>query len=400
MSNHNEEKKLCLPVDEKESVHNFLTLSNYWYGGYIRAWKKVSDRAFRYALYNAMNDEWFRHRLSGSTHDSLGLALRVFDINISRGWVNGSNDYRNHHWNRLLNKYNNALARVILTLVVARGRESIEEVFERGFSADSMCGVIKDALTLLFDAQNPDATTPGEVLAALRHPNRDNIQCGGAHACFSISGNDTNVCWRSRTQYDDYLCHFFRTALHHALAFFKHYMTRQKYYVSENMEMEKFKIGDLYCSKVVIAFSIDVYPEDHEDSSDDEEPDSDHEAESDDHQANVVPCADCEITETASVVSSEEDEQITTLTFTHAADGTTTIHHPEGFTRITQIVERGRNLTQSEQWMEIVENVVPLLELNKLESFLNHVSRYASDIRAREATRVPAVSVSGSKKIL
>jgi hypothetical protein len=359
MSNHNEEKKFYLPVDEKESAHNFLTKSNLWYGGYIRAWKRVSDRAFRYALYNAMNDEWFRNRLSGSTHDSLGLALRVFDINISRGWVNGSNDYRNHHWNRLLNKYNNALARVILTLVVARGRESIEELFERGFSADSMCGVIKDALTLLFDAQNPDATTPGEVLAALRHPNRDNIQCGGAHACFSIAGNDTNVCWRSRTQYDDYLCHFFRTALHHALAFFKYYMTRQKYYVSENMEMEEFMVVNLHCSKVVIAFSIDAYPEDHEESSDEEEKiDSDHNG---DNPADVVPCAVCVIPETTSEASSGEDEQTTTLMFTYSADGSESMHQPEAFTRITQVVERGRILTQSQQVELLVENVIPLL---------------------------------------
>ncbi len=66
--------------------------------------------------------------------------------------------------------------------MLARGRRTIEEMFERGFSADNMCSVIKDALTLLFDAHVPDATTPAEVLVALRHPNRDNIYCGGAHA--------------------------------------------------------------------------------------------------------------------------------------------------------------------------------------------------------------------------
>ncbi len=138
MSNHNEEKKFHLPVDEKESSLNFLTHSNYWYGGYLSAWNRVSDRALRYAHEKEVGDEWFSRRLLGRTHRALGLALRVFDINTNRGWVNGSVEYRNHQWNRLLNKYNNALVRVILTLMVARGRITIEEMFERGFSADNM----------------------------------------------------------------------------------------------------------------------------------------------------------------------------------------------------------------------------------------------------------------------
>ena len=122
MSNINEEKKFNLPVDEKESEFNFLTHTNHWYGGYLRAWSRVSERADRYARARNLGDDWFPRRLVGSTHRALGLALRVFDINTNRGWVNGSIEYRNHQWNRLLNKYNNALARVILTLVLARGR--------------------------------------------------------------------------------------------------------------------------------------------------------------------------------------------------------------------------------------------------------------------------------------
>ena len=384
MSNYNEEKKFYLPVDEKESAHNYLTTSNYWYGGYADAWRKVSDRAFRYALYNTINDAWFGNRLSGNTHDALGLALRVFPIDTSRGWVNGSVAFRNLQWNSLLNKYNNALVRVLLTLMIARGRDTFEEMFERGFSADSMCGVIKDALTLVFDAHVPDATTPSEVLVALRHPDRDDIYCGGAHACFSIAGDDTNVCWRSHTQYDDYFCHFFRTALHHALAFFKRYMPRQRYYVSENMQIDEIKIGDLNCCKVELAFGIDVHPADHEESSDDdEESESDHEVKRD----IVGSCADCKITDTASVMSSEDDEQITTLTITHAADGTTTTHNPEGFTRITQVVERGRNLTQSEQLGALVQHVIPLLNLSQLEDLAARATSRVNVLRARAAER-------------
>jgi hypothetical protein len=397
MSNHNEEKKCYLPVDEKDSPLNYLTRSNLWYGGYPRAWKRVSDRAYRYALYNAVNDEWFRNRLNGSTHDALGIALRVFEINISKGYVNRSIDLLKHQWNTLLNMYNNALVRKLLTLVVARGRESIKDLFDRGFSAESMCDVIKDALTLLFDAQNPDASSPSELLVVLRDPNRDDIHHGGAHACFSVAANDTNVCWRSRTQHDDYLCHFFGTALHHALAFLKYYMSHQKYYISENMEMEEFKIEDMYCIKVVIAFGIDAYPVDHEESSDEddeeEEPDDDNVDCGDPPQIEVIPGVYCEIDKTPSVTSSVEDELTNTLMFTYAADGTSTMHQPDGFTRITQVVERGRHLTQSQQVELLVENVIPLLELRQLERLLVDLPGYVSDIRAREAVIVPAVSV-------
>ncbi len=114
MSNLNEEKKFNLPVDEKDSEFNFLTRSHYWYGGYSNAWNRVSERAHRYAIASDLGDEWFPRRLVGRTHRTLGLELRVFEINTNRGWVNGSIEYRHHQFNRLLNKYNNALVRVIL----------------------------------------------------------------------------------------------------------------------------------------------------------------------------------------------------------------------------------------------------------------------------------------------
>ena len=92
-------------------------------------------------------------------------------------------------------------------------------------------------------------------------------------------------------------------------------------------------------------------------------------------------------------MSSVEDEQTNTLMFTYAADDTSTMHQPEGFTRITQVVERGRHLTQSQQVELLVENVIPLLELRQLERLLVDLPGYVSDIRAREAVIVPAVSV-------
>jgi hypothetical protein len=300
MSHNLEEKKLYLPIEEKDSEHNYLTRSVYGEtDAYEYAWKEVSNRAFRYALHNVVNDEWFSNELDGDVHDSLGIALRIFHINTSRGWVSSYISLCNLHWNGLLNKYNNALVRVMKSYSVARGRESIQNLFVRGFSADSMCSVIKEALTYVFDARRPDASTPAEILATLEHDDRDDIYCGGAHACFSIADNDTNVCWKPRSLYDDYLCHFFRTALHHALAFLKHYMPYQKYYVSENMVMEEVKNADLHYNKVMIAFGIEAHPAGHNESSDE---DDDSEPETEAKRDRV----DCKITDTVIEVSNDE----------------------------------------------------------------------------------------------
>ncbi len=401
MSTYNEEKKFYLPVDEKESSLNFLAHSPLTNS--LSAWNEVSDRALRYAHEGGVNDEWFSRRLSGETHNALGLTLRVFDINIRRGWVNSSDDYRDHQWNRLLRKYNNALVRVILSLAIARGRGTIDELFYRGFSADSMCAVIKDALTLLFDAQVPDATTPAEMRAALRHPDRDNIYCGGAHACFSIAGDDTNVCWRSRTHYHDYLCHFFRTALYYALAFFRHYMTHQKYYVSENMEMKEFKVGEHYCCKVIIAFSIDVHPEDRKDSSDDEESESDHERHRERLLATGIPFAVCEIKEELRMQHEEEEveheeEEVeyehddNTFTITYDAEGTITTHHPLQFNRITQSVVEGRYVAESDQIEGLVEIMVRLLSLEQLGRTAQCVTLRIRHLTGQQHTVQPAVA--------
>jgi hypothetical protein len=179
-------------------------------------------------------------------------------------------------------------------------------MFENGFSAESMCLVIKEALTLLFDAQVPDASTPAEILATLRHNDRDDIHCGGAHACFSIAGNDSNVCWKPRTVYDDYLCHFFRTALYHALAFLKYYMPHQRYRISENLVMEEAKVGDLHYNKVVLSFAIEDHSEDHENSSDSEEDEPDPEAK----REYTVPST---VNNNADTVMTSSDEQLETF---------------------------------------------------------------------------------------
>ena len=307
MSHNLEEKKFSLPIEEKDSAHNYLTRSDYWgTGAYDRAWKKVSDRAYRYALYHPVNDAWFTYTLDSNIHNTLGLALRIFPIDISRGWVSSCTSFRNLHWNGLLNKYNNALVRILLSYAIAWHHDSIQDMFENGFSAESMCLVIKEALTLLFDAQVPDASTPTEILETLRHNDRDDIHCGGAHACFSIAGNDSNVCWKPRTVYDDYLCHFFRTALYHALAFLKYYMPHQRYRISENLAMEEAKVGDLHYNKVVLSFAIEDHSEEHENSSDSEEDEPDPEAK----REYTVPST---VNNNADTVMTSSDEQLETF---------------------------------------------------------------------------------------
>ncbi len=135
------------------------------------------------------------------------------------------------------------------------------------------------------------------------------------------------------------------------------------------MEQEEFTSGRHFYRKVVLAFSIDESADRPESS--DEKPDPDYDAKRDhddeeDHQATVVPNAGSEIIDTESIGGNEEEEE-TTLTITLDADGTSTMYQPLGFTRITQVVEAGRILTESEQLGELVHHVMPLLDLSQIE---------------------------------
>ena len=60
---------------------------------------------------------------------------------------------------------------------------------------------------------------------------------------------------------------------------------------------------------------------------------------------------------------------------------------PEGFTRITQITERGRDLTESEQLEELVLHVVPFLDLNQMERLASGVARHVSELREQAVVR-------------
>ena len=386
-SNHDEEMKFHLPVDEPDSDDNHLTHYNCWQAGdYLDAWEKVSDRALKYIRWYNESDLWFDNRLYGITHTALGLALRVFDIDISRGWVNSSIAYCNHQWNRLLSKYNNALTRVIMTRVRARGRRNVTQLFDLGFSDESMCSVIKQAITLVFDAQYPDATSQREIARIAAHPDRDNIYCAGAHACFSIADNDTNVCWLSGTVYDDYLCHFFRTALFHALAFFKYDMNDQKYYVSENMQLDQFKSGRKYCRKVVLAFSIESHSPDRQDSSD-EEPEPDDDAKRDDDQEDEHEVNADEVEE-----EYEHGEEDRTFRITYNSDSTITTYRPPQFTRINQVVNEEIVIAESDQMEGLVDVLIPLLDLVQLGRISRLVTQRIRELTGQQHTVQPAVT--------
>ena len=74
----------------------------------------------------------------------------------------------------------------------------------------------------------------------------------------------------------------------------------------------------------------------------------------------------------------------TTFTIRHAADGTTVMDRPVGYTRITQVVENGRNLTENKQMEELVNNLLPLLPLDQLERVAERVHQEIEQ-RAQQA---------------
>ena len=73
---------------------------------------------------------------------------------------------------------------------------------------------------------------------ALDQKERDDIQSSMSHACFSIDDyKDTNACFARETNYEVYLCHFFRTVLFHCLSFMKLFTKKQWWEVRENLQL-------------------------------------------------------------------------------------------------------------------------------------------------------------------
>jgi hypothetical protein len=250
-----------------------------------------------------------------------------------------------------------------------------------------MCDVIKTALTLVFDAQYPDASTSRQIAEAVAHPDRNNYFRSGPHACFSIAGYDTNVCWRAGSRYDVYLWHFFRVALFHALAYFKYFMPYQKYIVSENLELEEHRSGRHSYRKVILAFSIDENVNAPDSSDQDRDPDYDAKGDQEieeDQQATVLPNAADENTEAENEEPIAEEED-STLVVSLRADGSSTLHQPQHYRQITQIVEFGRDATESEQLGALVHHLIPLLDLSQLEVLAARATSHINVLRERAA---------------
>ena len=78
---------------------------------------------------------------------------------------------------------------------VSAGRTSIHNFMMHKFNAARMCGMIKRALTRVFDARNPEALTQNEIIEQLEMPCRDHIDCSGSLSCLGVAGVDVNACW-------------------------------------------------------------------------------------------------------------------------------------------------------------------------------------------------------------
>lgn len=363
MHNHGDEKVALNPDLNDERYSPLYGLSDPEYTNVCRV---ITARAARYADQLFVDDSWFEHDFTESDHETLGIALRFVDMNIA--WANPRNRFRNHEWNNFLVMVNNTFSTQLQQYALNTRRSTIRKLLEIP-DARMMHTVIKNTLDKLFDTAYPDANDYEQVDDELKDLCRDQLASSMSHACFTVAGNITNVCWVPASEYDVQISHFFRTVLFHFLAIVKLIIGVQNYYVSSNLMMiTHTSLCNVSYRQVDLEFSIALHDEYHVDSSDDEMKDEFVEEDRDEDRE----------------VSSEENDE-STFTITHGADGTTTMHQPEVFTRITQSVERGRILSEREQMEELVRLVLPSLDLEQLESILAHLARHVLELREHAA---------------
>ena len=339
---------------------------------FTRVWDQLTKTGLRYALNASVDTDWFDviDLTDNAEHEWLGLALRWIDLN-SVG-ANLRDRYHYNEWNNLLNNTINTFTMFLMQYAVDNHHRSITSLLAAPCSV-MMHGIIKLTLERLFDARNPDAYNYERIDILLNDRRRDSLAFSMSHACFSVGRSIckfTNACWGIGTEYDTPLCHYFRTVLFLFLAIVKHITGVQNYFVQSNLELTTTDtLTNVEFRVVEFDFAIRRWDE-REDSSDDEMKEEREEE---------------EVVEEEDDYESSDDD--TTFTITLAADGTTMMDRPEGFTRITQITERGRDLTESEQLEELVLHVVPFLDLNQMERLASGVARHVSELREQAVVR-------------
>ena len=173
-------------------------------------------------------------------------------------------------FNKLLTRLDNVLSNELQRRAVVGRRRNASDLLRKGFSAEKICEVIKHVLETTFGACYPEVMDINSVDQALSNDDRNDI-ANIAQTCFTIAGDDTNVCWVVDGYYDCYLGHLFRTVLFHELSFLKQYTNKQKYFVSENLLMstETSLKGAKY-RRVNLVFAIDSHSKNRADSSDED----------------------------------------------------------------------------------------------------------------------------------
>ena len=364
------EEKIVLNDDVKpERFSPFYRLS---FAEFIKVWNWLTKTGERYAANAYVDRNWFDviELIDNADHERLGVALRWLDID-SVG-ANARDRYRSQEWNNLMNNSINTFTMFLAQHAANTRKRNIKHLLEAPCSV-MIHDIIKLTLERLFDAQIPDAHNYESVDILLDDERRDSLWFSMSHACFSVGSamtRFTNACWGIGTQYDTHLCHYFRTVLFLFLAIVKHITGVQNYFVQSNLELTTTDtLTNVEFRVVEFDFIIRRWDE-REDSSDDEMKEEREEE---------------EIVEEEEDYESSDDD--TTFTITLAADGTTMMDRPEGFTRITQITERGRDLTESEQLEELVLHVVPFLDLNQMERLASGVARHVSELREQAVVR-------------
>ena len=274
MSNHYDDHKLVLSSDEDDEDWNPLSLACS--DCYMRAamYSKITQRAECYAYrFNPFNpDAWFGDRadylFDADLHERLGLALGTIDLN--RPYDFDTERYCDAQFNKLLTRLDNVLSNELQRRAVVGRRRNASDLLRKGFSAEKICEVIKHVLETTFGACYPEVMDINSVDQALSNDDRNDI-ANIAQTCFTIAGDDTNVCWVVDGYYDCYLGHLFRTVLFHELSFLKQYTNKQKYFVSENLLMstETSLKGAKY-RRVNLVFAIDSHSKNRADSSDED----------------------------------------------------------------------------------------------------------------------------------
>ena len=88
------------------------------------------------------------------------------------------------------------------------------------------------------------------------------------------------------------------------------------------------------------------------------------------------------------VVNYEGNDDLT-FTITHTDYHTIETDRPQGFSRITQVVESGRILTEDEQMEELVTILIPLLPLDRLVRVAERVQQ-EREHRAQQTVMEPS----------